>query len=32
VEPDIKVLNDAKSTGEGKDPQIEKAVEFLMQD
>jgi tricorn protease len=32
VEPDIKVLNDAKSIGEGKDPQIEKAVEFLMQD
>ena len=32
VEPDIKVLNDAKSTAEGKDPQIEKAVEFLMQD
>jgi tricorn protease len=32
VEPDVKVLNDAKSTGEGKDPQVEKAVGLLMQD
>jgi tricorn protease len=32
IEPDVKVLNDAKSTGEGKDPQVEKAVELLMQD
>jgi tricorn protease len=32
VEPDVKVPNDAKSTAEGKDLQIEKAVEILMQD
>jgi tricorn protease len=31
VEPDVKVRNDAKSTGEGQDPQLEKAVEILMQ-
>jgi tricorn protease len=31
VEPDVKVRNDAKSIGEGKDQQIEKAVEILMQ-
>ena len=32
VEPDIKVRNDAQSIGEGKDLQVEKAVEILMQD
>ena len=32
VEPDVKVRNDAKSIGEGKDQQLEKAVEILMQD
>jgi len=32
VEPDIKVRNDAKSIAEGKDQQLEKAVELLMQD
>jgi tricorn protease len=32
VEPDVKVRNDAKSIAEGKDPQLEKAVEILMQD
>ncbi len=32
VEPDVKVRNDAKSIGEGKDQQVEKAVEILMQD
>ena len=32
VEPDVKVRNDAKSIGEGKDLQLEKAVEILMQD
>jgi tricorn protease len=31
VEPDVKVRNDAKSTGEGQDPQLERAVEILMQ-
>ncbi len=30
VEPDVKVRNDAKSIGEGKDLQLEKAVEILM--
>jgi tricorn protease len=32
VEPDIKVRNDAKSIAEGKDLQLEKAVEVLMRD
>jgi C-terminal processing protease CtpA/Prc len=32
VEPDVKVRNDAQSIGEGKDQQLEKAVEILMQD
>jgi C-terminal processing protease CtpA/Prc len=32
VEPNVKVPNDAKSTAEGKDQQLEKAVEILMQD
>jgi tricorn protease len=32
VEPDVKVRNDAQSIGEGKDLQVEKAVEMLMQD
>ncbi len=32
VEPDIKVRNDQKSIAEGKDQQLEKAVEILMQD
>ncbi|MBV9105270.1 MAG: PD40 domain-containing protein [Verrucomicrobia bacterium] len=32
VEPDVKVRNDAKSIAEGKDNQLEKAVEILMQD
>ena len=30
VEPDVKVRNDAKSIAEGKDQQVEKAVELLM--
>jgi len=30
VEPDVKVQNDPKSIGEGKDQQLEKAVELLM--
>jgi tricorn protease len=30
VEPDVKVRNDAESTGEGKDSQLEKAIELLM--
>jgi tricorn protease len=29
VEPDVKVVNDAKSVAQGRDPQIEKAVEIL---
>jgi len=32
VEPDVKVQNDPKSVGEGKDQQLEKAVEILMQE
>jgi C-terminal processing protease CtpA/Prc len=32
VEPDVKVRNDAKSIAIGKDQQLEKAVEILMQD
>ena len=32
VEPDVKVRNDQKSIGEGRDQQLEKAVEILMQD
>jgi len=32
AEPDVKVRNDQKSIGEGKDQQLEKAVEVLMQD
>ncbi len=32
IEPDIKVRNDAKTVGEGKDLQLEKAVEVLMQE
>ncbi len=32
VEPDVKVRNDPKSIEEGKDQQLEKAVEILMQD
>jgi tricorn protease len=31
VEPDVKLRNDAQSIGEGKDQQVEKAVEILMQ-
>jgi tricorn protease len=32
VEPDLKVRNDPKSIGEGKDQQLEKSVELLMQE
>jgi tricorn protease len=32
VEPDVKVWNDPKSIGEGKDQQLEKSVELLMQE
>ena len=32
IEPDIKVRNDPKSVAEGKDLQLEKAVEVLMQE
>jgi Tol biopolymer transport system component/C-terminal processing protease CtpA/Prc len=32
VEPDVKVQNDPKSISEGKDLQLEKAVELLMQE
>jgi len=32
VEPDVKVRNDAKNIGEGRDQQLEKAVEILLQD
>jgi C-terminal processing protease CtpA/Prc len=33
VEPDIRVMNDPKSTSEGRDPQLERAVaELLKQD
>jgi C-terminal processing protease CtpA/Prc len=32
VEPDIEVMNDPKSTAEGRDPQIERAVAELMKE
>jgi C-terminal processing protease CtpA/Prc len=32
VEPDVKVRNDPKSVAEGRDLQLEKAVEVLMQE
>ena len=32
VEPDVKIRNDARSIAEGKDLQLEKAVEILLQD
>jgi len=31
VEPDVKVLNDAKNVGQGQDQQLQKAVELLKQ-
>jgi len=32
AEPDVKVRNDPKSIAEGKDQQLEKAVELLIED
>ena len=32
LEPDVKVLNDPQSVAEGKDPQMAKAVEVLLND